>query len=35
MTDFDKLINSEDAAHNEAALSKGVRTLLDRDLRKE
>lgn len=35
MTDFDKLINSEDAAHNEAALSKGVRTLLDRELRKE
>ena len=34
MTDFDKLINSEDAAHNEAALSKGVRTLLDRDLQR-
>lgn len=35
MTDFDKLINSEDAGHNEAALNKGVRTLLDRQLRKD
>lgn len=35
MTDFDKLINSANETQSEMALSKGIRTLLDQQLRQE
>ena len=35
MTDFDKLINSQNAGDAEKALNAGVRSLLDKQLRKE